>query len=205
MWSHYAQEAEEDECHCPPLSPSVYLQSGIAAYGVNSSDSGWVDFISLILSGDILTDVPRVCFHGDSRSSLVDSEDRSSQNRSPEYSSSLWQFACQAWRLGKPKCPQALMLGEGQLHLQDGSLSVAPSRVFLSWPKSRQREALRTLMVALTHPHCPALNTSCSVPPPNTVAFWLRSGSKSPGGLCKDLVSRVGRSGRSCGPVRDGN
>lgn len=111
----HAQEAEEDECHCPPLSPSVYLQSGIAAYGVNSSDSGWVDFISLILSGDILTDVPRVCFHGDSRSSLVDSEDRSSQNRSPEYSSSLWQFACQAWRLGKPKCPQALMLGEGSL------------------------------------------------------------------------------------------
>lgn len=110
----HAQEAEEDECHCPPLSPSVYLQAGIAACGVNSSDSGWVDFISLILSGDILTDVPRVCFHGDSRSSLVDSEDRSSQNCSTEYSSSLWQFVCRAWRLGKPKYLQALMLGEGQ-------------------------------------------------------------------------------------------
>lgn len=56
------------------MDAAVHLQSGITAYGVTQLRLR-VDFFSLILSGDILTDIPRVCFHGDSQSSPLDSDD----------------------------------------------------------------------------------------------------------------------------------
>lgn len=100
--------------HCFLLP--VHLQAGIAACGVTQLRLR-VEFFSLILSGDILTNnVPKVCFHGDSKSSLVDSEDEPSQCCSTEYSRQVIY--------------DKQFVGPGGW--KDGSLNVAPSGVFLS-------------------------------------------------------------------------